>query len=218
MEEVVYETLKNAILNRSLAPGTQLIESTIADRMEVSRTPIRNAIKRLALEGFVTIIPNRGAFIIQPSLEEIIQAYKMREELECIAIKFGIDKIVEDDINILENLVKKELEALTKKDIIEYFSVNKKFHTMLALKSGNKYLIKFIESIINQINIYLILYDTFYNTDLQFPSIEEHKKMIYFIKNKDCSNLQSLITNHINSGLNDLQIDKVQYKSLNDIF
>ncbi|KAJ51872.1 GntR family transcriptional regulator [Clostridium tetanomorphum DSM 665] len=147
MEEVVYETLKNAILNRSLAPGTQLIESTIADRMEVSRTPIRNAIKRLALEGFVTIIPNRGAFIIQPSLEEIIQAYKMREELECIAIKFGIDKIVEDDINILENLVKKELEALTKKDIIEYFSVNKKFHTMLALKSGNKYLIKFVNSI-----------------------------------------------------------------------
>ena len=133
MEQMVYETLKNAILNRTLAPGTQLIESTISEKMKVSRTPIRNAIKDLALEGVVTIIPNRGAFIIQPSVEEIVQAFRMREELECTAIKFGLDKIEKDDIEKLNNIIEEEFKALRDRNIFEYLAMNKEFHMMLAI-------------------------------------------------------------------------------------
>ncbi|WP_125152373.1 GntR family transcriptional regulator [Clostridium rectalis] len=218
MEQVVYETLKEAILNRTLAPGIQLVESTISDRMKVSRTPIRNAIKRLYIDGFVTIIPNKGAFIIQPSVDEIIQAYKIRGELECIALRFGIDKLEKRDVNTLKGLVKKEVEQLKKQDIFKYFTINKEFHMMLARKSGNKYLIEFMEKIINQIIIYLLLYDAFYNSSLQFPSINDHKQMIELIDKKDVKSLEVLIKDHIISSLNDLQIDKIKYKSLNEIF
>ena len=218
MEQMVYETLKNAILNRTLAPGTQLIESTISEKMKVSRTPIRNAIKDLALEGVVTIIPNRGAFIIQPSVEEIVQAFRMREELECTAIKFGLDKIEKDDIEKLNNIIEEEFKALRDRNIFEYLAMNKEFHMMLAIKSKNKYLIQFTEKIINQISIYLILYDSFYNNSMQFETIEEHKKMVKAIEIKDAKLLEALIRQHTENGLNDLKIDKIKYKSLNDIF
>mgnify|MGYP001011262385 FL=1 len=215
---MVYETLKNAILNRTLAPGTQLIESTISEKMKVSRTPIRNAIKDLALEGVVTIIPNRGAFIIQPSVEEIVQAFRMREELECTAIKFGLDKIEKDDIEKLNNIIEEEFKALRDRNIFEYLAMNKEFHMMLAIKSKNKYLIQFTEKIISQISIYLILYDSFYNNSMQFETIEEHKKMVKAIEIKDAKLLEALIRQHTENGLNDLKIDKIKYKSLNDIF
>ncbi|PRR78007.1 putative HTH-type transcriptional regulator YdfH [Clostridium liquoris] len=218
MEQMVYETLKNAILNRTLAPGTQLIESTISEKMKVSRTPIRNAIKDLALEGVVTIIPNRGAFIIQPSVEEIVQAFRMREELECTAIKFGLDKIEKDDIEKLNNIIEEEFKALRDRNIFEYLAMNKEFHMMLAIKSKNKYLIQFTEKIISQISIYLILYDSFYNNSMQFETIEEHKKMVKAIEIKDAKLLEALIRQHTENGLNDLKIDKIKYKSLNDIF
>lgn len=218
MEQVVYETLKNAILNRTLAPGTQLVESTISEKMKISRTPIRNAIKNLNLEGFVTIIPNRGAFIIQPSVEEIVQAFRMREELECTAIKFGLDKVEKEDIEKLNSITEKEFQALMNRDIFDYLGINKDFHMLLPIKSGNKYLIQFTEKIINQISIYLILYDSFYNNSMQFDTIEEHKKMVKAIENKDSKQLEVLIRQHTENGLNDLQIDKVKYKSLDDIF
>lgn len=218
MEQMVYETLKNAILNRTLAPGTQLIESTISEKMKVSRTPIRNAIKDLALEGVVTIIPNRGAFIIQPSVEEIVQAFRMREELECTAIKFGLDKIEKADIEKLNDIIEKEFKALRDRNIFEYLAMNKEFHMLLAIKSKNKYLIQFTEKIISQISIYLILYDSFYNNSMQFETIEEHKKMVEAIEIKDAKLLEALIRQHTENGLNDLQIDKIKYKSLNDIF
>ena len=218
MEQMVYETLKNAILNRTLAPGTQLIESTISEKMKVSRTPIRNAIKDLALEGVVTIIPNRGAFIIQPSVEEIVQAFRMREELECTAIKFGLDKIEKADIEKLNNIIEEEFKALRDRNIFEYLAMNKEFHMMLAIKSKNKYLIQFTEKIISQISIYLILYDSFYNNSMQFETIEEHKKMVKAIEIKDAKLLEALIRQHTENGLNDLKIDKIKYKSLNDIF
>ncbi|WP_027626285.1 GntR family transcriptional regulator [Clostridium lundense] len=218
MEQIVYETLKNAILNRTLAPGTQLVESTISEKMKISRTPIRNAIKNLSLEGFVTIIPNRGAFIIQPSIEEIVQAFRMREELECTAIKFGLDKVEKEDIEKLNSITEKEFQALINRDIFDYLGINKDFHMLLAIKSGNKYLIQFTEKIINQISIYLILYDSFYNNSMQFDTIEEHKKMVKAIENKDAKQLEILIRLHTENGLNDLQIDKIKYRSLDDIF
>jgi DNA-binding GntR family transcriptional regulator len=86
MEENVYNHIKKAILARKLAPGKQLVENNLSNSLGVSRTPIRNAIKRLSIEGLVDIIPNRGAFVTNPTKEEMIQAYELRAKLEYIAV------------------------------------------------------------------------------------------------------------------------------------
>ena len=132
MEQLVYDKLKHSILHRQLAPGTQLVESTISERLQVSRTPIRNAIKKLASEGLINIIANRGAFVIQPSLDEITQAYEARIELECVAAKLSIERITKEDISNLKLLVEDERDAFRQKDMVKFIKANENFHMTLV--------------------------------------------------------------------------------------
>lgn len=219
MEQFVYEELKKAILSRELAPGNQLIESIISEKLNVSRTPIRGALKRLATEGLVNIIPNKGAFVIQPTIEEIIQAYEMRKELEIIGIRFGAKKIDKKDIKELKELTKKEFLSISKKDIEEYLFTNKQFHMKLATKSNNKYLIEFTEKIIDQINIYLILYDLFFDVDMEtILSPKEHIRIIELLEQKKFEILEKFLADHLECSLEGIKTKKIGYKSLKEIF
>lgn len=219
MEEIVYEKLKDAILNRMLSPGTQLIENAVSEKLNASRTPIRNAIKKLASEGLITLIPNRGAFVIQPSKDEILQAFQIRTELESIALKFYLDNFNTTDIEELRLLVNQEASAMKNKDIQEYHIINKQFHMFFAKKSKNVFLIEFIEKIIDRINIYLKLYDTFYNVELEeIESIKEHTEIIQFLLNRDYEGMNIALRNHINKSLSYLNIDRIVYRSLEDLF
>ncbi|WP_139905305.1 GntR family transcriptional regulator [Clostridium thermarum] len=219
MEQIVYDKLKYSILHRELAPGTQLVESTISEKLKVSRTPIRNAIKRLSLEGLINIIANRGAFVIQPSIDEIVQAYEARIELECAAVKLSLSKITADDINKLKLMVEDERASFINKDMIQFIDTNEAFHMTLVRKSGNKFLIEFMQKIVNQINVYLQLFDTFYNVNFEeSESIKEHLNIIDMIEKKDSLQLDKALREHISHSFRDLEINKASYKMLNDIF
>lgn len=219
MEQFVYEELKKAILNRKLAPGNQLIEGIIAEKLNVSRTPIRNALKKLASEGLVNIVVNKGAFVIQPTPEEIIQAYEMRKELELVGLKFGCERIDENDIKKLRALIQDEFFSLDQRNINEYLSANKKFHMMLVRKSNNKFLIEFTERIIDQINIYLILYDAFYDVDMKtINSPREHKRIIELLEQKEIKMVEKVLTKHLECSLKGLKIKRMGYQSLEEIF
>jgi len=219
MEQLAYEKLKDAILRRMLAPGTQLVESTVSEKLNSSRTPIRNAIKRLASEGLINLIPNKGAFVIQPSKEEIIQAFDIRAELESTALKFAFDKITEKDIEELKSIAGKEASAVKENDHKGYHVMNKAFHMFLARKSGNIFLIDFTEKIIDRINVYLQLYDEFYNVKLaEYEGITDHSEIISLLQKKDMKNIDKLLKSHIAKSLSSLQIEKIVYKSIDDIF
>ncbi len=219
MEQLAYEKLKDAILRRMLAPGTQLVESTVSEKLNSSRTPIRNAIKRLASEGLINLIPNKGAFVIQPSKEEIIQAFDIRAELESTALKFAFDHITEKDIEELKSIAGKEASAVKENDHKGYHVMNKAFHMFFARKSGNIFLIEFTEKIIDRINVYLQLYDEFYNVKLaEYEGITDHSEIISLLQKKDMKTIDKLLKNHIAKSLSSLQIEKIVYKSIDDIF
>lgn len=219
MEQIVYNKLKNSILHRQLAPGTQLVESTISERLQVSRTPIRNAIKKLASEGLINIIANRGAFVIQPSLDEITQAYEARIELECVAVKLSMSRITKEDIYTLKLLVDNEREAFKQKDMDKFLTANENFHMTLVKKSNNKFLIEFMQKLVNQINVYLQLFDTFYNVNFdESDSIKEHLHIIDLIEKKNYEELDKSLREHISHSFEDLEINDNSYKKLKDIF
>ncbi|NLZ49431.1 MAG: GntR family transcriptional regulator [Clostridiales bacterium] len=219
MEQLVYNKLKDSILHRQLAPGTQLVESTISERLQVSRTPIRNAIKKLASEGLINIIANRGAFVIQPSLDEITQAYEARIELECVAAKLSIERIRKEDISTLRLLVDDERKAFKEKDMDKFIRANENFHMTLVKKSNNKFLIEFMQKLVNQINVYLKLFDTFYKVNFEeHDSIKEHLHIIDLIEKKDYEQLDKSLRQHISHSFEDLEINTNSYKKLKDIF
>lgn len=219
MEQLAYEKLKDAILMRMLAPGTQLVESTVSEKLNSSRTPIRNAIKRLASEGLINLIPNRGAFVIQPSKDEILQAFDVRAELECSSLKLAFDKITDKDIEELRSIAGKEASAVKDNDHKGYHVMNKAFHMFFARKSGNIFIMEFTEKIIDRINVYLQLYDEFYNVKLaEFEGISDHTEIISLLQKKDRSSIDKLLRSHISKSLSSLQIEKIVYKSIDDLF
>lgn len=212
MRKHVYQTLKEAILFRKIAPGTQLVEQVISEKLDVSRTPIRNAISDLEDEGLVTVYPNRGAFVTVPTAVEIEQAYIARKELERAASQLAILKINQKDIEHLRLLITKEKESYKKKDILEYLRINKEFHMELAKKSENKFFIDFIEKMLNQINVYLMLYDVFYDVDIENSQrYLEHEEIVDAIEAKDINKLYHLFDKHMEKSLSYMNLEKNNY-------
>ena len=216
VEQKVYHLIKNAILRRQIAPGNQLFESAIATKVNASRTPIRSAITKLEAEGLVDVIPNKGAFIVQPTIEEMIQAFEMRKVLEEMAIREGYSKLVKTHIELLKAHTEEMRKAFEAGDMLVYHEQNKAFHLVMANASGNRYLIDFMDKILNQITIYMILYDVFSENDEN--DLLEHHKVIQLIEINDEGSLLAVITQHLNHSLAKLEDDKLKYQSLTKLF
>lgn len=217
-EQMIIDKLKQAILRRELAPGTKLVEATISEKLNVSRTPIRNAFRKLVEEGYVTLVQNKGAYVVQPDIKEIIQAFELRIELECIAVKFGLDKVTHQDILKLEDTLEEELAVYKKEDIPQYIALNKRFHMLLADRSGNKYISEFLQKVIEQIDLYLRIYDVVdTKSEEKNKSLEEHRKIIDAIRSENVAEVQSAIRSHLQSTLETLKETAEGYKSLDDM-
>ncbi|WP_137789115.1 GntR family transcriptional regulator [Bacillus sp. E(2018)] len=219
VEQKVYHLIKNAILNRQIAPGNQLFENAIAQKVNASRTPIRSAIMRLESEGLVNVIPNKGAFIVQPTIEEMVQAFEMRKTLEEMAIKTGFSNLATEEVKELKQLLNEMKSAYKERKIVPYQEKNNEFHLVIAKASGNSYLIEFMKKILSQITTYMVLYDVFNgNSNNEELDILEHEQMIHFIENGEKENLRSLIDKHLDASLTKLQQDKLNYQSLTTLF
>lgn len=217
VEQKVYHLIKNAILNRQMAPGNQLFESAIAEKVKASRTPIRSAISKLEAEGLVNVIPNKGAFIVQPTIEEMVQAFEMRKNLEEMAIQNGFSHLGTKEIDQLKLLLEEMRTAYKEREIVLYQEKNNAFHLVLAKASGNRYLVEFMEEILNRITIYMVLYDVL-TEDNEERDLLEHEEMIKHIEGGDEEKLQTLLLRHLDDSLNKLQQDKVNYQSITALF
>jgi len=211
MEVKVYKELKHAILTRQLYPNSQLVEATIAEKLGVSRTPIRSALKQLAYEGLVNIIPRKGAFIVQPTKEEFMQLFSCRLLLEKEAIRLATKQIISTDIDSLELLMKEEKESYLNKDFEKFLSANKKMHMTIVKATGNKYYIKFIEELLTKSDIYLIFYDKFYTKPIEESnSVKEHKQLFEALKARDPDESAKAMEYHIKSIFENLNLILVQ--------
>ncbi|MDX8345119.1 GntR family transcriptional regulator [Rossellomorea sp. YZS02] len=217
-ERKVYSHLKDALLARKIAPGTQLVEQIISQKMAVSRTPIRHALKRLEAEGLVQIIPNRGAFVVHPTREEIISFFELRKEIEFLTVKYGLPKVRKSDISKLYMFLEEEQETYRQKDLLKYVELNKQFHLFLAKISGNKFLIRYMDEMLIQSNVYLFLFDVFYHVEPgENVRFREHEEMVKAIENKDQQTLLELIDLHMKHSFDDLRLEENGYSSLESV-
>ena len=109
LRDVVFNTLRRAILKGELEPGERLMEIALANKLGVSRTPIREAIRKLELEGLVVMIPRKGAEVARITEKDLRDVLEVRTSLEKLAIELACDRITEEDINDL-NLACKDFE------------------------------------------------------------------------------------------------------------
>ena len=150
LREVVSETLRQAIRDGIFKPGERLMEIPLSEELGVSRTPIREAIRKLELEGFVIMIPRRGTYVADISLKDISQVFEIRSALEELAGALAAERITAEEIEYLERMLVEIGTYIEKKDMDRIVEADVNFHEVLYKASRNERLVEIIHNLREQ--------------------------------------------------------------------
>mgnify|MGYP003299253459 FL=1 len=131
LRDVVFQTLRQAILRGELKPGERLMEIQLANKLGVSRTPIREAIRKLELEGLVLMIPRRGAEVAEITEKSLRDVLEVRGALEELAVDLACERITEEDISKLKEAAKEFESTLSNEDVTKIAEADVKFHDII---------------------------------------------------------------------------------------
>ncbi|MDD2443676.1 MAG: GntR family transcriptional regulator [Desulfotomaculaceae bacterium] len=194
LREIVFESLREAIIQGKLRPGERLMEIQLAEEMGVSRTPVREAIRKLELEGFVVMAPRKGAYVSNVSVKDIVDVFEVRSALEGLAAGLAAERITSEEMDQLEvTLVK--ISAICQEDIDAIVEGDASFHEIIYRASRNERLTQIITQLQEQIR-------RFRMTSLSRPGrskivLGEHKKIVEAISDRNVDLAQTLAREHI---------------------
>lgn len=192
----VYMELRGKILSRELKPAQRLLEVKIANEMGVSRTPVREALRRLASEGLVKIVPNSGARVASPTSHEMDNSYSVREYLENMSVELacrtGMDKRT---LERLDGLVRDGDAAYDAGDVDAFLAANSDFHRIIAEAGKNYVLSEYVDNIIQRTNVYIYFYSKF--AESENKSSGEHRAILRAIAQRDRIGAQELMKQHL---------------------
>ena len=195
LRDVVFNTLRQAILTGDFLPGERLMESTLAMRLGVSRTPVREAIRKLELEGLVDMIPRKGAAVARITVSDLKDVLEVRCHLEEFAASIACDRITEEEKAQLTVALKAFEQAIEDKDLRLIAQRDVEFHDVIFRATKNKRLLQIINNLREQIYRYRIEYikDFGYHETL----VKEHKEILdaIFSGNKEAA--EKIMRTHI---------------------
>lgn len=198
LSEHVYQALMQAILQGKLGPGEHLVEQALADQFGVSRMAVREAIRKLANDGLVEVIPNRGTFTLQFTSDDIVEIFDLRAMLEKLAVRRITERGRRSDLALLEDVVDEMKEVEQTEDRVAAATVDTKFHQKLAELSGYRRLGRFWRSMSAQITMVV------YNSSSYYPDIgnlaERHQEIIDVMRTGDADAAAEAIVRHIQEG------------------
>lgn len=194
----VFEKLKQAIIRGDIPSGNRLVESRIADTLDISRTPVREAIHKLEREGFLKRLPRGGFTVLDLSREDIVETFGIRSVLESYAASLAALKHREEDLIPLEKKIEEFQRALDKGQMEKLLSINTDFHHLLYGLSKSPKLIKMINDLRDQ--IYRLRRIILKDENRAKASNEDHLKMLGAIKKRDADRVEKLVREHILRG------------------
>lgn len=195
LREVVSEALREAIVAGVLQPGERLMEIQLAEELGVSRTPVREAIRKLELEGFVVMVPRRGTYVADLSIKDINEVFEIRTSLDVLAAGLAAERITEEELEQMERLLVEIGEYIDKEDIEKIVEVDTKFHDILYRASRNDRLVGIIFNLREQ-------FTRFRTVSIAYPgrqknTLEEHRKLLEAIAQRNVDMAQQLAREHM---------------------
>jgi len=195
VRDAVFQKLRSAILNGYFEPGERLVESQIADEMGVSRTPVREAIRRLEIEKLVINLPRKGVMVAPVNESQIKEIFNIRGALEGLAVKLAIDNIDLKTIRQMEIILLEMAEAIKKAELLKIVECNTRFHDCIINASGSPKLSEMLQNIHDQIQ-------RFRHKSLSLEgrpviALSEHQDILEAVKERDKNKAEQLIKNHI---------------------
>jgi len=197
LSERAYRVIKDSILNNRLKPREILSEEMLAKQLGISRTPVREALKKLAFERLVILNPGKNAVVADISEEDMRNVFIIRIALEPVAARLAAENITWKQINKLEEMLKDQEEALESEDYELYLQKDYEFHTSVARYTNNEQLYDIIVSISTQVQRFLILSQTLQKSSPD--ALKEHKEVLIAIKNHDPKEAEEMMKRHVNN-------------------
>lgn len=195
LRDVVFNTLRKAILKGELKPGERLMEIQLAQRLGVSRTPVREAIRKLELEGLVLMIPRRGAVVAEITVEDLEDVLEVRAALEELAIRRACVHITEDQLRDLKKAASEFKKGLEGEDLLVCVEADMAFHEIIYHAAQNKRLLQMLLNLREQMYRYRLEY--LKDRRMHKLLVEEHDTIRRALKKRDVEKAGNAMRIHI---------------------
>jgi DNA-binding GntR family transcriptional regulator len=196
----VYDLLKWDILTCELLPGQMINESDLVRQFEVSKTPIREALKMLTQEGLVRSMPSIGYVVAPIDLDELQEIYDMQKIFEAAAVERAIERITDEELDRLEELVGESFILSDKESIIRWFKSNTEFHIAIAEASGNRRLVEALRNVLEEMFRPGFLAELYSGLNTEV-FIADHRRIVEALRRKDAKLAVELLTRQSEIGI-----------------
>ena len=195
IREIAYETLKHAIITGELPAGSRIVETEYAERMHISRTPLREALRKLERDGLVEYMLRRGVVVRAFTIADVEEIYTIRNALEMLTLPAIIRNATAEDIQRLRDILN-EMDPLTERNDIQSLSPRaRSFHKELTAICGQK---RIIRAIAGQ-DDYIVRFSqmSIAKEDRRIASHQEHHRLVDYVEARDLENFAKLMRKHI---------------------
>ena len=210
LRDVVFKTLRQGILTGELKPGERLMEIHLANKLGVSRTPIREAIRKLELEGLVTMIPRRGAEVAQITEKSMKDVLEVRKVLDNLSVELACDRITEEEKELLQNACVDFEDAVKTGDFSMIAKTDVAFHDIIVAATRNIRLSQMVNNLAEQ--MYRYRFEYIKDSSQHSRLVQEHKEICSGIVNGDKEKALEAIEAHIDNQeiavLNQIRLDR----------
>jgi DNA-binding GntR family transcriptional regulator len=198
LREKILESIREAIIKGTLKPGEKVAEPELAERFGISRTPIREAFRQLESEGFLVVIPRKGAVVVSFSPKEIEEFYAIKSILEGYAARKACENLSDKEIDRLKAINDKLRQLAKEDDIKHFFKIHNEFHELFIKAADNEKLHDLISSLLGKFQRLRL-------TSLSLPgrmaiSVQEHDKIIEAFRDRNVEQAEQLVRKNAEYG------------------
>jgi len=202
-EDYVYSTIREKIRTGEYAPGFSLKEKELSESFNVSRTPVRAALKKLSYDGMVTIVPRIGAQVRHITPKETNELLEVREVIDGLSARLAAQRINHSQVMNMEKILNEMSESIDSNNLVEYIRGNDRFHCYIAEVSGNVKVSEIIQ--LTSIRLMRIQLQDFIINSRAQQSLKEHQQLLTLIKKGDAEQAEKVAREHVANILNTIQ-------------
>lgn len=194
----LFNKLRDDILQNKIKAGEKLTEQRICQEYKVSRTPVREAFQKLELDGLIEIIPNRGAFVLGLTRQDIEDMYELRAAYESIAVKWAIDRMTPEEYEEMQEAFELMEFYTMKKDPVKMLAINTRFHQIIYNGTRNRMLQHTLTSY--QVYTKNTKYSSEYITEYMEEVLDEHRQIFQAFQARDKEAASEAAVRHMHNG------------------
>jgi DNA-binding GntR family transcriptional regulator len=195
LHDEVMARLRQMLIEGRIEPGAKLNERELSLQLQVSRTPLREAIKLLAAEGLVDLIPNRGAVAVKLTEKDILQVFEMLAGLEAMSGELAAQRISAGQLSEIKALHYEMLACVARDDLSGYYRLNARIHLAINEAAGNPLLMKTYREI--NARVQSLRFRTNQNKSRWQQAVQEHEEMLQALETRDAAAMRRILSEHL---------------------